>query len=95
LFSVAVLRYHDQKTTWKEKRAYFNLQIILYHQGKTGQELKAGTWWQELKQRLKRRPSCWLAFHGLHSQLSYTDQDHLPKGGTIHSHLGTFTPIIN
>lgn len=53
------------------------LQVTSHHWGKSGQELKTGTWRQELKQRPKE--SCyWLPPHGLHSLLSYECQDHCP-----------------
>ena len=38
---------------------------------------------------------CLLACFPWIAQLAYTDQDHLPKGGAIHSRLGTFTSIMN
>lgn len=47
-----------------------------------GQELKAETWRQELKQKPWRNKGYWLAPHGL---LPYTNQDRLATGGTPHS----------
>jgi hypothetical protein len=65
-------------TPWSKKlggkRILFILyfQIKIYHSGKLGQELKTGTWRQELKQRLWRNAVYWLASHGLLSLFSYT-----------------------
>lgn len=41
------------------------LWLIGYHQGKPGQELKAGTWRQKLKQRPWKNAAYWLAPHAL------------------------------
>ena len=50
--SIAMIKYHAQKQ-FEEEMAYFILhfQVTGYHEGKSGQELKAGTWKQELMQR--------------------------------------------
>ena len=61
---------------------------------KPGQELKAGTWRQELKQRPWRGAAYWLALHGLLSLLSYKTHVYLPRGDTAQSGLGPSTSII-
>lgn len=55
---------------------------------KSEQELKAGTWEWELKQKLQRNTAYWLSPHGLLSYLSNTTQAHLLRDGTAHSGLG-------
>lgn len=57
-------------------------------------ELKAGTLRQELKERPWRNAVYLFAFSGFSDfdgLLSYTIQDHRPRGGTIHKRLG---PVI-
>jgi hypothetical protein len=63
----AVIEHHDQEQLGKE-RIYFILQLIV-HQSE--EELKAGTWRQELMQRLWRGAAYWLAPHGFFSLLSF------------------------
>lgn len=65
------------------EHVYFGVQFAVHHWRKSGQELKAGTWRQELKQRPYRNAAYRLARHGLLSQLGCTSHDHLPKGSTI------------
>jgi hypothetical protein len=36
--------------------SFYNFQVIFHVGGKSGQELKAGTWMQQLKQQLKQKP---------------------------------------
>ena len=67
----------------------------LYHLEKSGQELKAGTGRQELKQRLWRDAAHCPAPCGSFSLLSYTTQDYLPIGGSIHSGRGLSLSNIN
>lgn len=53
---------------------YFLLQLLVHHPGKSGQEIKAGTWRQDLKQE----PWTWLAQYAfIHNPGSW--------GGTTHS----------
>ena len=61
----------------------FNWLNIRVHWEMSGQELKAGTWRQELKQRPWRSAVYWLASHGFLNLLSYTPQDHLARGSTV------------
>jgi hypothetical protein len=51
---------------------------------KTQQELKAGTWRQEPKQRPWENTAFWVPPKGLLCFLSYTTQDHLPRIGITH-----------
>jgi hypothetical protein len=60
---------------------YFILQLIVYHQGKSGQELKAGT-------EAETNTAHWLGFHGSVHLLSYKAQD-------IVAHLQWFAPPPN
>ena len=43
----------------------FQLIVVVYHKGQSGQELKAGNWKQEWKQRPWRNPAYWFAPNGL------------------------------
>lgn len=43
------------------KKIYFILQITAYHEEKSGQELKKGTWRQKLKQKLWVSTAYWFA----------------------------------
>jgi hypothetical protein len=52
-----VIQHHDQKQLGEE-RVYFSLTVVVPHEGKSGQELKAGTQRQELKQRPQRSAAC-------------------------------------
>jgi hypothetical protein len=71
---------------------YISCASLPFIQGrKSGQELQAGAWRQELKQRPWRNIAFWLAPHGL-----ITTQDYLlGGGGTAHSGLGLPTLTIN
>lgn len=60
-----------------EEGIYFSL-CVVHHLGNSGQELKAGIWRQELKQRPWRSVTYWLLSHGLFIWLSYGTQDHKP-----------------
>lgn len=55
--------------------------------------MKAGTWRQELLQKLYRNAAYWLAPCGFPSLFSYTTQNHLyvDGGSTAHSTLGLST----
>lgn len=53
-----------------------------------GQELKVESW------RLWRSTNYWLALGGLLSLLSSVPRDHLPRGGTVHSAMGSSTSTI-
>lgn len=68
---------------------------LVYHTGKSGQELKVGNE-PEVKTKAEewRRAAYCLALYGLPSLLSYRTQDRLPKQGTIHNELGPPTSII-
>lgn len=79
----------DQKHLGEEKD-YFSLQVIVHHQGTSGQELKRGT-------NAETVDECCLSLapHGLHSLLSYNTQNHLVKGGTKHNGLGLLHQLSN
>ena len=62
-------------------------------EGKPGQELQAGTWRQELKQKLWRSAVCWFSSHSLCILL--TSQGHQPTGGTSNSGLGSLSSITS
>lgn len=53
------------KSNLEEERVYVTLQHGVQHREKPEQELKAGTLWQELKQRPHRKAVYWLALRGL------------------------------
>ena len=87
LLSAAVLNSMT-KSSLREERVCLTYIILVHHGGKPGQELKAGPWRQELKQKAVRNAAYWLASHGLISLFPYTTQDHLPGVGTAHNGLG-------
>lgn len=64
-----------------KERIYFILHvwITIHHEEKSGQELKAETQRQELKQRPWRSAAPWLPPRGLLGLLSYIIQDHGPR----------------
>jgi hypothetical protein len=61
--------------------------VVIHHEGQSGQESKAGTWRRELKQKPWRSAVC-RSHHSLLSLLSYTLQNHLPRGGITYNALG-------
>jgi hypothetical protein len=73
-FSIAVIKYQHQNQLGEE-RVYFHLTLL----GKSGQELKAGTWRQELLQRPQRGAANWIPLHGLLSLLSYSTRTTCPE----------------
>jgi hypothetical protein len=86
--SIAAIKHHDQKQCGVE-RVYFSQQfhITVHHWGRPGQELKQGRNWCRGHGRV--------LLTVLLDLLSYTIQDHLLRGSTIHSRLGLPTSIIN
>lgn len=82
------------KNNLEKKRfvSAYKSQVTLYCWANSRQELKAGTWRKELKQRPQRSAVFWLS---LLSLLSYTSQDHLPRNGTTHNGRGPPTAITN
>lgn len=52
-----------------------------------GQDLKAETWSQELKQKTVKKFYLWLTLSSFFSLLSYIPQDHLPSNSSAHSEL--------
>lgn len=64
---------------------YFSLQLVVCHLGNSGEELKAGTWRQELKQRPWASVAYWLLSHCLFFWLSYSIQAHKP--GVVRSRV--------
>lgn len=71
-----------------KERTYFILQLIVHHEGKSRQELKAGSRGQKLKWRPWRNNVSWFASHVLLSRLSYVPQDHLSRDGAAQGGLG-------
>ena len=70
-------------THLKEERGY-----LAYIPGHSAlREAKAGTWRQELKQRLRKNTADRLAPHGLLSLLSYIARDHMLRGDSTLSEL--------
>lgn len=53
---------HWQKTTWGGYNL-FHWPLIVYHEGNSGQELKAGISRQELEGNWQRSAACWLILH--------------------------------
>jgi hypothetical protein len=81
------------KNTWKGKDSILHLRA--YHPGKSGQELRTRAQLNsELMQKPWRSDVYWLAPYGLLSLLSYSTQDHLPRGVTAHRELGPPTLIV-
>ena len=80
-----------------EERACLALysHVTVYPRRKSGRELKARTWRQELMQRSRRGAAYGLALHGLLSLLSYRTQDHQPRAGTTHNGLDPLPYIIS
>lgn len=73
---------------WGAKaRVYVTVQLRLFHEEKSGQEHKAGTWRQEQLQRTQRNAASWLVLHSWISLPSDTCEDHLRRDGAIHSML--------
>ena len=91
--SFALLSQKDRpKATWGKIKIY----CLTGHTPslkEAREEIEAGSWRQELKQRTRRNTASWLAPHGLLSLLSYT-QDYYPRSGTTHSGLGSITSIL-
>ena len=56
---IAMTKHHDQKQL-QEKSVYLNLHPLVPHPGKSEQELKSGTWRQELMLRPWRSTAYWL-----------------------------------
>jgi hypothetical protein len=56
------------------RKCLFELHVLttVHYEKKTGQELKAGTWRQELKQKPWRKIVYWLSLHSLLGLLSLT-----------------------
>lgn len=76
LLSVAVIKHHKQK---HGKKGLFHLiaySLSTVKKWNLGEELKTGTWSQELKRRPWRSVAYWIAHHGFLS---------LPRGVTIES----------
>lgn len=85
------------KETWSKERVCFILwfQVKSITEGSQDRNLcMAGTWKQELLNRLQRNSSYFLAPHNFFSQLPYCIQDHQTRGGTVHSSLGLSIPVI-
>lgn len=63
---------------------------MAHHQGKLRQERKAGG-----TQRSRNNEGTLLPLHVSFGLLSYTAQDHLSRGSTVHSGLSAHTSVIN
>ena len=69
--------------------------ILAYSYSLSQRGIRVGTQGRNLRHELKHRSAAhWLAPLGLLSLLSYTIQDHSPRGGISHSGLGPLTLII-
>ena len=77
-----------KEATWGEG-GLFPLTVAIMGESQ-GRNLKTGT-----KAETMRNIAHWLASQALLSWLSYTRQEHLPKGGTIHSGLTPLTSITH
>lgn len=82
---------HYPKPARGEEKGHFILhcQVTVLLTGSQSNTLEAGTCRQGQKQSPWKNATSWLAFYGVHSSVSFTTQDHLPRG------LGSNTPIIN
>lgn len=69
--------------------------VAVYDEGESRQELKAGVWRQELRQRLWKSAAFNLSLHILFPALSYRTEDHLPRGGITRYGLDPPTSIVN
>ena len=89
-------KHHCQKATRGGKGlCCFQFHSTVYYLEKSGQELRAGTWKQELMQRPWRGAAYWLVPHGMINLCSYRTQDHQPRDGPSHNGLSSFVPSIN
>lgn len=66
--------------------------VAVYHERESRQELKAGVWRQELRQRLWKSAAFNLSLRILFRVLSYRTEHHLPRGGITHSGCPPFPP---
>jgi hypothetical protein len=76
-----------------EEKLYFILDLIIHNLGKSGQELKAVTWRQEVMLRSWRSATYGSAPYSLLILLSYNTQDHLPRNAATNNELGPPTSI--
>ena len=83
--SIATTKHHDQRASWVERvyLAYTSALLFITKGSQDRSSNRAGTWRQELMQRLWKDGDYWLASHGLYSLLSYRTQDHQPREGWI------------
>jgi hypothetical protein len=65
----------------------FILQIAVHHPRKLLQELRAGTWTQDLMQKTWKSAAHWLAPYGLLDLFSYGTQNPQFRGSSAHSVL--------
>lgn len=92
LLSIVITRTTTKSNLKRDYLYVLKQSIIEESQGRNTRG--TGTWKQELKQRSMEntyRP----ASHGLLNLLSYTSQDHLPRGGTAPSGLCSPSSNIN
>lgn len=67
--------------------------VVIQHEGKQGQKLKART--NKSGTDARRGAAYWLAAHGLLGLLSYKSQGYQPTCDTIHNRLGPPTSTID
>jgi hypothetical protein len=81
-----------------EERVYsaYTSTLLFIIKGSQGRNSHgAGTWRQELMQKLWVDVTYWLASPGLLSLLSYRTHDYQPRDGTTHNGLGPPALITN
>jgi hypothetical protein len=88
LFSVAVIKEHSNQSNLGRK-VFVWLILLGRNPSLRKEEHQVRTQKQELWRNDAYRSSHWLML----SQLSYTSQDHLPRGGPAHGRLGPPVPI--
>lgn len=71
----------------------FQLTVVILHEGKQGQKLKART--NKTGTDAQRGAAYWLAPHGLLGLLPYTSQGYQPRSHTIHNRPGPPTSTID
>lgn len=73
-FSIVVMKHHGQN----QLGVIDLFQLILPHHSSSLREIRAGTWRQELMQKLWKSVAFWLLPHGFLCLLSYSPPKYLP-----------------